>query len=316
MHGGALGCVGVVLSGGFLVHIFECFEVGCPHVFGGIDIDVDDGASPGGQSAFEGFAESERIGHSLTVSAHRAGELIEFDFMEIGVDGFFGAEGFHEQGFEGFESELLVDLDHAPLFVAEDEVDDGEVVSDSGFDLLHVKAHRSVADDAIHLSLWVGDLCADGLGDTCAKHAHFGGSEEGVGCADLVEKVRPDRGISAINDEDRVVVEKFLAVGGDVGRVHGDGMVFEHLVEFLSALLCAVLDALLGLLSVRVCGGLDALKFFVEGLEKRFAVGLDGEIDGSDVSEDIGVDIDLDHLLSAGLSPIRRFAPPVGFTES
>lgn len=298
------------------MHIFECFEVGGPHVFGGIDIDVDNGAFSGRLSAFESFAESKGIGDTFSISAHSTGKLVEFDFMQIGIDGFFGAKGFHDQGFEGFEGELLVDLDHAPLFVTEDKVDDGELISYSRFDFLHVKAHGTVADDAVHLSLWVGDLRADGLGDTCTEHAHLGGSEDGVGGAGFVEKVRPDGCISAIDDEDSVIIKEVSTDGGDVGGVHGYGVILEHLIEFLSALLVGVLDGLSGLLALWGCGSVEALEFFIEGLQKGLAIGLDGKIDGSDISEDFGIDIDLDHLLFVGSSPIRCFAPPVGFTES
>lgn len=298
------------------MHILEGFEIGGPHVLGGVDVDVDHGATARRLCAFEGFAQTEWIGDSFTISAHCAGELVKFDLMQIGVDGFFGAEGFHQQGFEGFEGELLVDLDHAPLFVAEDEVDNGEMISDSGFDLLHVKAHRTVTDDAIDLALGVGDLRADGLGDTRTEHAHFGGSDEGVGCADLVEKVRPDRGISAVDHDNRVIIKEVSASDGYMGGVHGDGVILEHLVEFLSALLRVLEDALSGLLAVGRDGGVEAFEFLVEGLEESLAIGLDGEVDGADISEDLGIDINLDHLLFVGFGPIGGFAPPIGFTES
>ena len=95
------------------------------------------------------------------MATHRLGDLVELDLLEVRVDGalLVGADG----GPQHLKANGLGQLHHAPLLVAEHQIDDREIVSQRGLELLDVEAHRAVTDDAHDLRVGFCDLPAERL---------------------------------------------------------------------------------------------------------------------------------------------------------
>ena len=93
---------------------------------------------------------------------------------------------------------------HAPALIAGDDHVDVDVVAAGGLHLLDVKAQSAVAGDEVDITVWVGELRSDGVGDARAQVPKLGGVQIAVGFVNGVVVGAPQAGVAAILRHDGV----------------------------------------------------------------------------------------------------------------
>ena len=179
-----------------------------------------------------------------------------------------------------------------------------------------MKAHRAVADDAVHLAVRERDLRAQRLRDAGAEHAHLGRGEHEFGHAHLVEEVGPDGGVAAVDDQDGVVAEDLLAHAAHLRECIGSRSFFSIASSFSRR------RASRAFWSVATSSrrALRSLAARARQLGEQRA-GTPSRRPAPPASTGrllprlSRVDVDLDQLLVGGRAPVRRLAPPVGLAE-
>ncbi len=166
------------------------------------------------------------------MATHRFGHLLELDFFEIGVDRalLIGLD----RGAKHTEPDRLCELHHAPLLVADHQIDHGQPIAKRGLELLEMKAHRTIADDANDFGIGLCDLSGERLRNASAQHAKLERRQERIGPIDLREEARPDGGIASVENMNRVVAEEALAGRRHLGAVHRARRVLKRHVELTS----------------------------------------------------------------------------------
>jgi hypothetical protein len=139
----------------------------------------------------------------------------------------------------------------------------------------------------------------------------------GVGRADLVVEVGPDRRVPPVHHQDRIVVEDLLADAGHPGRVHPLRRLLSDLVQGSPSGLLRGGELLqLRLALGQVGGGLALLELRDQHLQEGPGVADHGHVHRLVPSQRILVHVDLDQRLLVRRAPVGRLPPPVGLAEA